>query len=151
MVKYVFYFIIFIIWLIGMSFMLYKRLYLKKKIEDEVFYVTIFLSLFLISGLRSPNMLFLPKYRVDVVKEFSTLTKTYDKSYVDFTYQAISDTWFGNKLISLTIEQASALKVGDYIDRNGNKINNNIDGIGGNSTNNSTVVVEASLVEDSNK
>ena len=151
MVKYVFYFIIFIIWLIGMSFMLYKRLYLKRKIKDEVFYVTIFLSLFLISGLRSPNMLFLPKYRVDVVKEFSTLTKTYDKSYVDFTYQAISDTWFGNKLINLTIEQASALKVGDYVDRNGNKIDNNIDGIGGNSTNNSTVVVEASLVEESNK
>lgn len=151
MVKYVFYFIIFIIWLIGMSFMLYKRLYLKRKIKDEVFYVTIFLSLFLISGLRSPNMLFLPKYRVDVVKEFSTLTKTYDKSYVDFTYQAISDTWFGNKLINLTIEQASALKVGDYIDRNGNKIDNNIDGIDGNNTNNSTVVVEASLVEESNK
>lgn len=64
-------------------------------------------------------------YRVDNMKEFSVTSKTRDKIEVYFTYQVQTNTLFGTKIIPLSSEQFSKLKIGDYVDKRGNKISSN--------------------------
>ena len=82
-----------------------------------------FIVLKLCSLLISPYTTFsFLKYRVDILKEYNITIKSYDDVSIVFRYQVVSKTLFGDKVIDVTSDQFSKLKVGDTIKNNGERV-----------------------------
>lgn len=100
------------------------------KIIDKVpFYKNFALAIFLVTapivfdGVTDPYFVFsCLTYRVDNMKEYSITSRSYDNVEVYFNYYIQTDTIFGTKVIPLTSEQFSNIKIGDYVDTRGNKV-----------------------------
>lgn len=84
----------------------------------------VFILLKLSSELTSPYTTFsFVNYRVDLLKEYNITIKGHDDVKIIFKYQVLSKTLLGDKIIDVTADQFSRLKVGDVINNRGNKIN----------------------------
>lgn len=100
------------------------------KIIDKVpFYKNFALAIFLVTapivfnGVTDPYFVFsYLTYRVDNMKEYSITSRSHDNVEVYFNYYIQTDTIFGTKVIPLTSEQFSNIKIGDYVDTRGNKV-----------------------------
>lgn len=100
------------------------------KIIDKVpFYKNFALAIFLVTapivfnGVTDPYFVFsYLTYRVDNMKEYSITSRSHDNIEVYFNYYIQTDTIFGTKVIPLTSEQFSNIKIGDYVNTRGNKV-----------------------------
>lgn len=100
------------------------------KIIDKVpFYKNFALAIFLVTapivfnGVTDPYFVFsYLTYRVDNMKEYSITSRSHDNVEVYFNYYIQTDTIFGTKVIPVTSEQFSNIKIGDYVDTRGNKV-----------------------------
>lgn len=100
-----------------------------KFIDKVPFYKNFALAIFLVTapivfnGVTDPYFVFsYLTYRVDNMKEYSITSRSYDNVEVYFNYYIQTDTIFGTKVIPLTSEQFSNIKIGDYVDTRGNKV-----------------------------
>lgn len=109
---------------LSIALSIYQKVTIKMPLMKNISSYIAFLSFFIIvDSLRDPYLTFSwMNYRVDVMKEFSISSRTSEGVDVYFVYQIQSKTMLGMKIVYLTSEQFSNVKIGDIVDNKGNKI-----------------------------